>query len=42
MRLNPHYPEYYPSILGYAYRLLGQYQEAVQLRRARLPATLIS
>ena len=36
MRLNPHYPEYYPSILGYAYRLLGQYREAVAAQKSAL------
>ena len=36
MRLNPHYPEYYPSILGFAYRLLGQYEEAVAAQQKAL------
>lgn len=36
MRLNPHYPEYYPSILGFAYRLLGQYQEAIAAQQSAL------
>ncbi|MGE0820837.1 MAG: tetratricopeptide repeat protein [Candidatus Binatia bacterium] len=36
MRLNPHYPEYYPSILGYAYRLLGRYEEAVAAQQRAL------
>ena len=36
MRLNPHYPEYYPSILGFAYRLIGQYQEAIAAQKSAL------
>lgn len=33
MRLNPHYPIQYPSILGRAYYHLGQYDEAVKTLR---------
>jgi adenylate cyclase len=36
MRLNPHYPEYYPSILGFSYRLLGHYQEAIAAQKSAL------
>jgi len=36
MRLNPHYPDYYPSILGFAYRLIGQYKEAVVAQKRAL------
>ena len=47
MRLNPHYPSQYPSILGRAYYHLGQYEQAAEtLRKAvdlnpnRTPARL--
>ncbi|HJY84941.1 MAG TPA: adenylate/guanylate cyclase domain-containing protein [Candidatus Binatia bacterium] len=30
MRLNPQYPGWYPYILGYAYRVTGRYEEAIE------------
>lgn len=36
MRLNPHYPAQYPSILGRAYYHLGHYEEAVDILRAAI------
>jgi tetratricopeptide (TPR) repeat protein len=29
MRLNPQYPAWYPAHLGWAYRLVGRYEEAI-------------
>jgi adenylate cyclase len=35
MRLNPHLPAYYLSVLGHAYHLLGRIEEAIAiLKRA--------
>jgi adenylate cyclase len=33
MRINPHYPSQYPSILGRAYYHLGQYEQAAETLR---------
>jgi adenylate cyclase len=29
MRLNPHYPPFYLSVLGHSYYLMGRYEEAI-------------
>jgi tetratricopeptide (TPR) repeat protein len=31
MRLSPYYPAWYLAVLGHAYRLTGQYEEAITL-----------
>jgi adenylate cyclase len=37
MRLNPQYPVHYSFFLGHAYRLMGQYEEAIAaLKRASI------
>jgi adenylate cyclase len=37
MRLNPHYPVWYQDILGWAFHLMGKYEEALEaLQRALL------
>ena len=49
MRLNPHYPSQYPSMMGYAHYFLGNHDEArkfldqaVQMNPGRVPPTVYS
>src|SRR5216684_6238777 len=36
MRLNPHYPAYYLTVLGQAYCQLGRYEEAIRTHKDAL------
>jgi len=49
MRLNPHYPSQYPSMMGYAYYFLGNHEEArkyldqaIMMNPGRVPPTVYS